>query len=246
MRKIKEENVIEITEEVKVGNGIILEKGDKIKVLTMSEAGQRTGEIQSKDWDRMLDLVLAGKDGSGAARSIKDKNKAIARYVAGIKLSSSYWGEFDSFYDKAIELGATKTEIDLVIANTVIPDNVAEKYKSLKNKKLNNRFVGVISKEVLKMGFDIDFLPYGGNAFTNEGRDAMRRNGRKWTIGYKTEISINDKKIDFVFDAITDEGSGPTSYVVYMFDRRRHDSRPKGQREFLTWLKSKLNEYKEA
>jgi len=33
MRKVKKENVIEITEDVKVGNGIILEKGDKIEVL---------------------------------------------------------------------------------------------------------------------------------------------------------------------------------------------------------------------
>ena len=32
MRKVKKENVIEITEEVKVGN-VILEKGDKIEVL---------------------------------------------------------------------------------------------------------------------------------------------------------------------------------------------------------------------
>lgn len=32
MRKV-EDNVIKITEEVKIGNGIILEKGDKIKVI---------------------------------------------------------------------------------------------------------------------------------------------------------------------------------------------------------------------
>ena len=33
MRKVKKENVIEITEDVKVGKGIILEKGDKIRVI---------------------------------------------------------------------------------------------------------------------------------------------------------------------------------------------------------------------
>jgi len=33
MRKVKNENVIEITEDVKVGNGFILESGDKIRVL---------------------------------------------------------------------------------------------------------------------------------------------------------------------------------------------------------------------
>jgi len=36
MRKVKNENVFEITEDVKVGNGVILESGDKIRVLKES------------------------------------------------------------------------------------------------------------------------------------------------------------------------------------------------------------------
>ncbi len=232
--------VIEITEDVKVGNGIILEKGDKIRVFTLLEAKGSVG-IQTKDWDRMMDLVLADKDGASIAKSIRDKNKAIARYIAGMKIDNR--SNFDSFYNKAIELGATKDEIDLIMSNTVIPDNIAEKYKDLKNKKLSNRFVGPISKEVLKMGFDINYLPHNGNAITMEGKDAMSRNGRKWTIGYKTEITTKNKTIDFIFDAITDEGGGTTFYSIYMFDGSHVESRVMGQREFLTWLKSELKKY---
>ena len=38
MRKVKNENVIEITEDVKIGKGIILEKGDKIQVIEGRES----------------------------------------------------------------------------------------------------------------------------------------------------------------------------------------------------------------
>jgi len=242
MRKIKEENVITITEDVKIGKGIILEAGDKIRILPLSEAGQRDGEIKVKDWDRMLDLILTGKDGSGIARSIKDKNKAIARYVAGKKISPR--DRFNSFYDKAIDLGATKAEIDLVIANTVIPDNIAEKYQKLKAKKLSSRDLSSVTKEVFKAGFDINYLDNGeNNAFTNEGRDAMRRNGRKWTMGYKTEIITSDKTVDFTLDVITDEGGGTSYFSIFSFDGNVVQSRIMGKKEMLLWLKNKLSAY---
>jgi hypothetical protein len=48
-----------------------------------------------------------------------------------------------------------------------------------------------------------------------EGKDAMNRNGRKWTIGYKTEIDLGKRKVNFIFDTITDEGGGSSKYIVY-------------------------------
>ena len=51
-------------------------------------------------------------------------------------------------------------------------------------------------------------------ALTWEGREAMERNGRKWTIGYKSVISGDGIELPFEFDAITDEGGGPTYYVI--------------------------------
>ena len=241
MRVEKRQNILEITENFKIKQedyDIILEAGDKIRVLSLSEAGSRSVIVQSKDWDRMMDLILAGKDGDNIARIIKDKDKAVARYIAGIKLNPR--GGFHAFYDKAIELGATTAEIDSLIANTTVPQEVDEKYRLLKNKKLSNSFVSAISREVLKLGFDIDYLPHNGNALTSEGKYAMSRNGRKWTIGYKTEIITANRKISFIFDAITDEGGGTTYYSIHSFDNVHGAMRVMGQRELLTWLRDRL------
>ena len=220
------------------------------------EAKHKDGEVQTKDWDRMMDLVLAGKDGAGTAKAIKDKNKAIARYIAGSLLMYNGetpkmdWNEFEAFGRKALELGATEEELQSIISKTKIPTKTADKYKSLKNKKLDNRFVGAISKAIIKMGFDIEFLPHNGNAITSEGRYAMERNGRKWTIGYKTEITTpSGEKVSFIFDAITDEGDGTTYYVIDTLKNldtgEAYSSYDDvvGQREFLSILKNELSKY---
>ena len=181
-------------------------------------------KITDKEWGRMTDLVLTGNDGVGTAKILKNKDKAIARFVAGLKLENDtlnyneswkeYRGAFSEFGNKAIELGATIEEIKDTFCENVIPVEFTEKLKKLAGKKLTNRFVGDLSKKILDGGFDINFLPHNGYAMTLEGKDAMDRNGRKWTIGYKTEISLGETKVNFAFDAITDEGDGPTSYVL--------------------------------
>ena len=180
--------------------------------------------IEEKDWNRMSDLVLSGKDGAGTAKVLKDKRKAISRFVSGLKLEneslnySESWkefhGSFSEFGNKALELGATIEEIQKTFDEAVVPIKYSEKLVELSSKKLNNRFVGDLSKKILNAGYDINFLPHNGYAITTHGKDAMERNGRKWTIGYKTEISLGEEKFDLVFDAITDEGDGPTSYVI--------------------------------
>lgn len=190
----------------------------------LSSINESVLSISSKDWDRMLALVLKGDDGETASKLIKDKNKAVARFITGLKLSNSplnyedswksYRGSFSSIGNKAIELGATQEEIKNLFDVTEVPDSYTEKMTKLSGKKLNNRFVGVISNTIIDLGFDIIYLPHNGYAMTSLGKDAMSRNGRKWTIGYKTEIDLGDSKVKFNFDAITDEGDGPTSYVV--------------------------------
>ena len=180
--------------------------------------------ITDKDWDRMLNLFLTGKDGEGVANTIKDKNKAIARFIAGLKLSNNsleyderwknYNGYFSDFGNKALKLGATPEEIQSIFDSTEIPQKYLDKKGDLGSKKYNDRFVGSISKAIIDAGFDIKFLNKGGNALTLAGKEAMSRSGRKWTIGYKSQIIVNGQAYDFNFDAITDEGDGPTSYVV--------------------------------
>jgi hypothetical protein len=212
--------------------------------------------VVPKDWDRMLDLVVKGDDGSKAAKLITAKGKAIARFVAGLKLSNSkldyrynqYLGDFGEIGNKAIQLGATQEEIQDLYDATELPSGYIEKINKLEGKKLKNRFVGDISNAILKLGFDINYLPHNGYAMTNDGQAAMSRNGRKWTIGYKSEIDLGDKKVTFNFDAITDEGGGSTYYVIDyssdgMFDFARHKA--VGKNEFISTLKGVLTAYKE-
>jgi hypothetical protein len=215
--------------------------------------------ISNKDWDRMLDLVMKHDDGEKAAKLITDKNKAMYRFVTGLKLSNaplnyninwkSYDGYFNKLGNKAIELGATPEEIQNLYDATDVPTNYVEKMTKLAGKKLQNRFVGDISRAVIKEGCDIIYLPHNGYAITQEGKDAMDRNGRKWTIGYKTEIVINDTRYTFNFDAITDEGGGPTSYVVDVSSnpifRSGHYGDKLGKNEFISELKATINKQKE-
>jgi len=219
--------------EYQTGKKIIL----KEDIIT--EAG-----ISSKDWQRMLDLDLAGDDGSKVARSITDKNKAIARFIAGLKISGSnislnknyrgnpeYNGDYSALGNKALQLGATPEEIQSLFDQTTVPDEYTTKQKELSTKKLQT-YAGPISKAVLKSGYDIEFIKTNGDALTNVGRDAMSRNGRKWTIGYKTIIDLgNGKKIDFDFDAITDEGGGTCLYTSERIGWKEY-----GIREFLIKL----------
>lgn len=194
------------------------------KIKTCSELLNESSNVVSKDWDRMLDLVLSHGDGDSVSKVIKDKDKAIARFVAGLKLSNSplrysdtykhYIGDFSSLGDKALKLGATTEEIKEVFDKTEVPDKYLEKMKTLNGKKLSDRFIGSISKTILDMGLDINYLPHNGYAITLTGKDAMERNGRKWTIGYKSVISNGEEDFNLFIDAITDEGDGPTYYVV--------------------------------
>lgn len=188
-------------------------------------------KIEDKDWSRMLDLVVANKDGEGAAALIKDKRKAIARFICGLKLSNGkpsldYWGKeygcaFSDFGNKALKLGATLEEIQMVFDSVETPEKYLETKSELKDKKLNNRFIGTIVNSILKKKMDVKFLPHNGYAITQEGKDVMRRNGRKWTIGYKMEITKGDKKVALVFDAVTCEGDGPTYFLVETSDSDR-------------------------
>jgi hypothetical protein len=181
--------------------------------------------IAAKDWDRMISLVLKGDDGERVSKSIKNKDKAIARFVAGLKLSNSdhkydttgYEYSSSLFRDlgqKALELGATPEEIQNTYDNTEVPQKYLDKITKMAGKKLQDSFAGPISKVILDLGLDINYQPHNGHAITYTGKDAMN-NGRKWTIGYKTEVTLSNKEVVILdFDVVTDEGGGTSTYVL--------------------------------
>jgi len=216
------------------------------------------GKVSSKDWKRMVDLYRGTGSAEKVANSIKDKEKVINRYVAGLKLAnaepklSKYSDnkferaieEFDAFGNKALELGATFDEIKQKFDNTEIPEEFKQQVSTdaIKGKKFDNRFVGDISRAIIKNGGDINFIK-SGNALTHDGRDAMSRNGIKWTIGYEAEITMNGKKYDLIFDAITDEGDGPTYYVTSTRSDIEIDSyEPVGIRKFIRTILNSIKQ----
>lgn len=85
-------------------------------------------EVEAKDWQRMQALIDKNKDGASVAKSIKDKTKAIDRYVAGLRLTETeltkppFKGTFSDFGNRAIELGATYDEIKKAYDNANIED----------------------------------------------------------------------------------------------------------------------------
>ena len=85
-------------------------------------------EVASKDWDRMQTLINKNSDGAGVAKTIKDKTKAIDRYIAGLKLSGTelnkppFEGKFADFGNRALELGATYADIKKVYDQTDVND----------------------------------------------------------------------------------------------------------------------------
>lgn len=95
--------------------------------------------IEDKDWNRMYDLIVDGKDGAGVARSIKQKWKAVARYVAAMRLLSMsptntfvndhFEGHFNDFGNKALELGATFEDIYDTYSTCPVPTDLIEKIK---------------------------------------------------------------------------------------------------------------------
>ena len=209
----------------------------RLRHLELFENYSLNENIEDKDWKRMKDLIQKNSEGEGVAATLRNKKKAINRFVAGLLLSGETgltFGikhrniidkddeyrdlPFKEFGNKALELGATVEEIQKVYDNTEVP----QKYKDLtdhaylSSKKLNSWVTGKVSKAILDAGYDINYLNKGGNALTYDGKDAMRRSGRKWTIGYKTEIVKDGKSYGLDFDAITSEAVDDTNvkYVV--------------------------------
>ena len=87
----------------------------------------KIAKVELKDWERVIQLISTDKSPDSQAKSIKDKNKAMQRYVAFLKVKEttpkytsygSVSGEGHEFGDRALELGASKEEIQDLFDNT--------------------------------------------------------------------------------------------------------------------------------
>jgi hypothetical protein len=136
----------------------------------------------------MIDLFALGKDGESVANKIKDKTKAMNRFVAGLRITNSkldyvqsikkYYGAFNEFGNRALELGATVEEIELLYNETSVPSNITAKLDTYIKSNVNKGFLSSLIKTLIDEGFGV-ICTKGGNATTSAGKEVMRTNGRK-------------------------------------------------------------------
>lgn len=182
--------------------------------------GQHGIQATQKDFMRMTDFAAGNSRISG----IKDKNKAIARFAAlcyvvnerprfdvhGPKTSNPKLLEL---WELCRELGVTKEDIYAAYNDTDPTQfNDAINARRKRNDEGSDKFIGKLKTALFDA--NIDYKVKLSSAMTEIGRNAMQRNGRKWTIGYNITMWPGTKSEQFLeFDAITDEGDGPTKYI---------------------------------
>ena len=182
----------------------------------------KIAKVDLKDWERVIQLISTNKSPESQAKAIKDKNKAMQRYVAFLKIEDaqpkytsygSVSGVGSEFGDRALELGATKEEIQDLFDKTELTLELKTKFAPLLVTSGRDNKIPAFTTALLKEGYSIKYIK-SGNAITPAGKEAMRRNGRKWTIGRFVEITKNNKTFEYKFDEITDEGGGSSKYSL--------------------------------
>jgi hypothetical protein len=187
----------------------------------------KIAKVELKDWERVIQLISTGKSPESQANAIKDKNKAMQRFIAYVKVEDidpmkklhgvapyqSFICLGDEFGNRALELGATKEEIQDLFDKTELTIELKTKFAPLLVTSGRDNKIPAFTTALLKEGYTVKYIK-SGNAITAVGKDAMSRNGRKWTIGRFVEITKDNKKFEFKFDEITDEGGGSSKYSL--------------------------------
>ena len=183
-------------------------------------------KISDKDWNRMYDLIADRKDGESVARSIRQKDKAIARFVAGLKLKGEepdydkdlerYYGHFSAFGNKALELGATVDEIKEVYDSVPAPESLIDQLsQTIDDTSYRVRIPDTFWKALRKANIPVKTAKNNRRA----GPVAtywMEGNGRKWNIPLViTFYPDSPYECSVDLDVITDEGDGSNRYALY-------------------------------
>ena len=82
-------------------------------------------------------------------------------------------------------------------------------------------------------GVKTEWIESFKNSKTIAGREAMSRNGRAWTEGFKVKFTKDGKEKEFVFDIITNEGGGLYGYAV--------DAQKMNLSDFKTYVNAVIN-----
>ena len=151
-----------------------------------------------KHIDKMKAYFNKHSDPERLVKSIKDDKKLVARWIAAIKIG---WPEAVSVFGYEIEHKKLLTKAEIVA--------YSEKYGA-EEEKVDDSDMKRLDKETKKIAeswitkslykyfeslkdYTIEWKEAFKNAKTQEGKDAMRRNGRAWTEGFIVTVTKGDK-----------------------------------------------------
>ena len=184
-----------------------------MKFLEFLNESTKSISVSTKDWERMIDVILKGKSFDGVIKTIKDKNKAAARFIAVQKLKdendssekSFENSEYSGFYKKSIDQGATYEEIKDAFEKTVIPDQIKSKFESVD--KIDDQKVKDVGFALTKAGYDFNVVSLKGGRkdLTRLALDYMSGSGRWWTDCVTIEIAANDERYTLSYNIVTSE-----------------------------------------
>ena len=193
-------------------------------------------ELDPKHVKRMKEYLNKNSNPEVLAGDIKDPIKLVGRWLAAIVLD---WAEAVEAFGREIKTRKLLSDEEIIeymdkMENEEV-DTSDVKRLTDSEKRIANSW---ITKSVFKFfnsldGVKTEWIETFKNSKTIAGREAMSRNGRAWTEGFKVKFTKNGKEKEFVFDIITNEGGGLYGYAV--------DAQKMNLSDFKTYVNAIIN-----
>ena len=184
-------------------------------------------QVTDKDWSRMQDLWNRGQDGEGVAKKITSVEKAVARYVAGLKIEGTKeatkegynnsktlpWSSFKAFGRRALELGATFEDLEDSFAAAQKPAG-----EDIKQKKVYSGYTGNLERLLDSLAKQTGWS-WTWKTIENINKCSLKtqqmyiHNGRVWPISKEITFSKTGKEdVKVIATVVTSEGGGNYGY----------------------------------
>lgn len=174
-------------------------------------------ELDPKHVKRMKEYLNKNSDPDVLAGDIKDPAKLVGRWLAAIVID---WPEAVEAFGREIKSRKLLSDTEIMdymdkMENEEV-DTSDVKRLTDNEKKLANSW---ITKSAFKFfnslkDVKVEWVEAFKNAKTQAGKDAMSKNGRAWSEGFKVKFIKGDKEKEVIFDVITNEGGWLYGYGV--------------------------------
>lgn len=184
-------------------------------------------QVTDKDWSRMQDLWNQGQEGEGVAKKITSVEKAVACYVAGLKIEGAKeatkegyngsktlpWSSFKAFGRRALELGATFEDLEDSFAAAQKPSR-----ENIHQKKVYSGYTANLEKLLDTLAKQTGWT-WTWKTIENIRKCSIKteqmyiRNGRVWPIIKEITLSKPGREdVQVVATIVTNEGGGIYAY----------------------------------